>query len=179
MKKFYIMDMDGTLAMSMKYWRRECASYTATSEDEWESIFQRMKAHYTDEVEIKDGVEDFLGNARARGVKMCIATATRRDIAEPFLQKTGIMDYMEFYIDCIEIGAYKDKPDVFLRAAERLGADISDCAVFEDAPHAAAAAKRAGFFVVGVYDPITVNDGDIKPYVDEYVDDWRTFKACF
>ena len=48
--------------------------------------------------------------------------------------------------------------------------------MFEDVPHAVATAKDAGFYVVGVYDEITVNDGNILPYVDEYVKDWRDFK---
>lgn len=176
MKKFYIFDMDGTLASSMSFWRKECA---VGSDDDWESIFQRMKKHYAEEVEIKEGVLDFLKKASSQGIKMCIATATRRDIAQPFLEKTGIMEFMEFYIDCIEIGAFKEKPDIFLQSAERLGAEVSECVVFEDSPHAAETAKGAGFYVVGVYDPVTVNDGDIKPYVDEYVEDWRDYSFKF
>ena len=169
MKNFYIFDMDGTLAASMKCWRRECAAEKADDDEAWERVFQRMKKHYAEDIEIKAGVLDFLQKSRERGIKMCIASATRRDIAEPFLAKTGIMDF-------IEIGAYKDKPDIFLLAAKRLGAKIEDCVVFEDVPHAVATAKDAGFYVVGVYDEITVNDGNIKPYVDEYVEDWRKFK---
>ena len=176
MKKFYIFDLDGTLAASMKCWRRECAAENADDDAAWERVRQRMKKHYAEEIEIKAGVLDFLRAAKERGVKMCIASATRRDIAEPFLEKTGIVDFMEFYIDCDEAGAYKDKPDIFLSAAKRLGAQIEECVVFEDVPHAVATAKDAGFYVVGVYDEITVNEGTILPYVDEYVKDWRDFK---
>lgn len=176
MKKFYIFDLDGTLAASMRCWRRECAAENADDDAAWERVRQRMKKHYAEEIEIKAGVLDFLRAAKERGVKMCIASATRRDIAEPFLEKTGILDFMEFYIDCDEAGAYKDKPDIFLSAAKRLGAQIEECVVFEDVPHAVATAKDAGFYVVGVYDEITVNDGNILPYVDEYVKDWRDFK---
>lgn len=176
MKKYYIFDMDGTLASSMKYWRSAATVDDWDNVDNWESIFQRMKNHYSKDVELKDGVIDFLKSAKENGIKMCIASATRRDIAEPFLVKTGIMDFMEFYIDCIEIGVYKERPDIFLLAAKRLGAEISECVVFEDAPHAAESAKDAGFYVVGVYDEVTVNDGNIRPYVDEYVEDWRTFE---
>ncbi|MGN0670587.1 MAG: HAD family hydrolase [Oscillospiraceae bacterium] len=176
MKNFYIFDLDGTLAASMKCWRRECAAEKADNDEAWERVRQRMKKHYAEDIEIKAGVPEFLRSAKERGVKMCIASATRRDIAEPFLSKTGILDFMEFYIDCDEAGAYKDEPAIFLLAAKRLGADIEDCVVFEDVPPAVASAKDAGFYVVGVYDEITVNDGNIRPYVDDYVEDWRTFK---
>lgn len=176
MKKYYIFDMDGTLAASMKLWRRECEKVNMDNEDAWESVFQRMKTHYAEEIELKKGALDFISKAKERGVKMCVASATRRDIAEPFLIKSGLLDYIEFYIDCTEVGAYKDKPDIFLAAASRFGAQISECVVFEDVPQAVTTAQDAGFYVVGVYDSITVNDGNIKPYVNDYVDDWRTFK---
>lgn len=176
MKKYYIFDMDGTLASSMKLWREECARIDMNDESAWESVFQRMKKHYAEEIELKNGALRFIREAKKLGIKMCIASATRRDIAEPFLEKSGLLDYIEFYIDCIEIGAYKDKPDIFLLAAKRLGAEISDCVVFEDVPQAVATAKDAGFYVVGVYDSVTVNDGNIKPLVDDYVTDWREFE---
>lgn len=176
MKKYYIFDMDGTLASSMKPWREECARIDMNDESAWESVFQRMKKHYAEEIELKNGALRFIREAKKLGIKMCIASATRRDIAEPFLEKSGLLDYIEFYIDCIEIGAYKDKPDIFLLAAKRLGAEISDCVVFEDVPQAVATAKDAGFYVVGVYDSVTVNDGNIKPLVDDYVTDWREFE---
>lgn len=176
MKKYYIFDMDGTLASSMKLWREECARIDMNDESAWESVFQRMKKHYAEEIELKNGALRFIREAKKRGIKMCVASATRRDIAEPFLEKSGLLDYIEFYIDCIEIGAYKDKPDIFLLASKRLGAEISDCVVFEDVPQAVATAKDAGFYVVGVYDSVTVNDGNIKPLVDDYVTDWRKFE---
>lgn len=176
MKKFYIFDMDGTLASSMRYWRGAATVEDWENEDVWEQIFQRMKNHYRNDVELKDGVSDFLKKAQKAGIRMCIASATRKDVAEPFLKRSGVMDFMEFYIDCHEIGVYKDRPDIFLLAAERFGADISECVVFEDSPQAAKAAKQAGFYVVGVFDPITVNDGNIKPYIDDYIEDWQNYK---
>ena len=53
------------------------------------------------------------------------------------------MEYMEFYIDCFEIGAFKNKPDIYLAAAERLGATVPECAVFEDAEYCAKTAHDA------------------------------------
>ena len=173
MKKFYIFDMDGTLCDSMNFWRDECAGVKYSDDDSlWEEIFDRMREHYRNEVELKKGVLEFLEKARFCGIKMCIATATRRDVCEPFLAKTGLMNYMEFFVDCYDAGAFKEKPDIFLKCANRLGARISDCVVFEDTITAAKTAKSAGFYVAGVYDETTCNDGDIMPYVDCYIKDW-------
>lgn len=176
MKKYYIFDMDGTLCSSMGFWRKECIGVSEkTGFDEWETIFDRMKEHYRNEVAVKDGVVEFLEQSKKNGIKMCIATATRKDVCEPFISRTPLLNYMDFMIDCFEAGAFKEKPDIFLQCAEKFGADISECAVFEDTITSARTAKNAGFYVVGVYDETTSKDGDIKPFIDDYVHDWRTY----
>ena len=132
-----------------------------------------MREHYRNDVHLKDGVREFLERSRDDGVKMCIATGTRRDVAEPFLEKTGLLDFMEFFIDCHEVGRFKEHPDIYLLSAERLGADISDCAVFEDSDYSARTAKRAGFYVVGIIDEVTGAEGDVRKFADIAVNDWR------
>lgn len=180
MKKFYILDMDGTLCDSMGYWRKESGHIVDFTEiDKVEPVYDKMREHYGTSVTMKDGVWEFLDKAKAAGIKMCIATGTRRDIAQPFLEKSGLMDYMEFYIDCYDVNAYKNEPDIYLKAAERLGADISECVVFEDSEYCAVTAKNAGFYVVGVFDSVTSTEGDVKRYSDCFIDDWKTIKELF
>lgn len=177
MKKYYILDMDGTLCNSMEYWRAETVHVPDFRDvNKVEAAFVKMLMHYKDDIELKDGVLEFLEEARLRGIKMCIATGTRRDVAHPFLVKTGIMDYMEFYIDCFDVKAFKEKPDIYLKAAELLGADIEDCAVFEDAEYCAVTAKNAGFFVVGVADETAAREGNTKEHSDLFLESWRDFK---
>lgn len=173
MKKFYIFDLDGTLCESMRFWRIETAGCGFSDPVQTEAAYDRMREHYRADISLKDGVAEFLERARAAGIKMCIASATRRDVSEPLLQKTGLLRYMEFYIDCPEIGAYKEHPDIYLAAAERLGADISECAVFEDAEYCAATSHRAGFFTVGVYDKVAEKEGDTRQFCDLFIEDWR------
>ncbi|MBD5129961.1 MAG: HAD family hydrolase [Ruminococcaceae bacterium] len=175
-KKFYIFDLDGTLCDSMGLWRRETAHIDNFRDFKlMEPAYQKMREHYRNEVQLKQGVREFLENARAEGVKMCIATGTRRDVAEPFLERTGIMEFMEFFIDCHEVGRFKEHPDIYLIAAERLGAEISECAVFEDSDYSAETAKKAGFYVVGIIDEVTGTDGDVRGFSDIIIEDWREF----
>lgn len=182
MKHFYIFDLDGTLCESMGYWNLETAHISAEQYYDpliFEPVYNKMREHYRFDVQFKPGVIEFLEQARINGIRMCIASATRRDVSEPFLARSGLMDYMEFYIDCWEVGAFKERPDVYLRAAERMGASISDCVVFEDAEYCARTAQHAGFFVVGINDKIAAAEGNTRRFCDYFVNNWNELQAQF
>ena len=71
---------------------------------------------------------------------------------EMWLERTGIISYFDFILSCESIGTGKSQPDAYLYAAELLYAQPQDIAVYEDAFFAVETAKKAGFYVVGVYD---------------------------
>ena len=108
----------------------------------------------------KPGVIEYLKFAKKSGIKLCIATATETDIALEVAERLGLMKYMDFLIACSEVGAPKDKPDVFLEAARRMGLSPSESVVFEDGLPGATSAKNAGFTVVGVYDEPSAGDNE-------------------
>jgi len=65
---------------------------------------------------------------------------------------------------------YKDKPDIYIKAAEMMGLTKEEVLVFEDAHHAVLTAKSGGLKVVGVYDECAEKFEDIiKENSDIYV----------
>ena len=112
-----------------------------------------METHYRADIPLKEGVAEYLAALRADGVRLCVASATAPDLVAACLERLGVLDHFDFLLSCEEVGAGKDKPDVYLAAADRLGAQPGEAAVYEDALYAARTAKEAGFYTVGVYDP--------------------------
>ena len=119
-------------------------------------------------------VLDFLAKMRDMGIKMCIATATDTWEARPALERTGIWAYMEFALCCTDVGAQKDKPDIYLRAAEKLGLDAAEAVVFEDAAYCVKTAKSAGFRVVGVKDHTASPEdiGQVRQQADRFIESY-------
>lgn len=107
---------------------------------------------YDKEASAKSGVLEFLEYARQKGIRMCIATATAKNLVMLTLQSLGIDNMFEFVLTCPEVGASKREPVIYEEAAKRLGLDKKDVVIFEDAHHAISTAKNAGFKVVAVRD---------------------------
>lgn len=133
---------------------------------------------YTNEAKLKPGVKEFLTHLGKSGVKLCVATATDKALAENALERNGVLELFDFVLTCGEAKCNKETADIYNLALERLGTEKENTFVFEDAYHAAESAKKGGFFVCGVYDesenlPVeSISDVFIKSYfeVGDYFD---------
>jgi beta-phosphoglucomutase family hydrolase len=106
-----------------------------------------------DGVEVYEGSVRFVEAARDAGVRRAVVSASKN--CQAVLAAAGIESLFEARIDGVVAAEErlrgKPAPDMFLAAANALGADPRHCAVFEDAV-AGVEAGRAGAFgwVVGV-----------------------------
>lgn len=92
----------------------------------------------------------------AAGVAVVAATSGLRETVEAHLREVGLLDiFPPDRIVCaadLPPGRGKPKPDIFLRAAELIGADPARCIAYEDAEAGMEAAWRAGCHVIDVRD---------------------------
>jgi len=124
---------------------------------------------YFNAAALKPGVVAFLEALKARGVKMCVATATDRYLIEASLSRVGIDKYFERIFTCNEERTSKSSPDIFIRAAKFLGTDVGETVVVEDASHAIRSAKSAGFKVMAVFDQsAAAHQEEIRAMSDYY-----------
>lgn len=132
-----------------------------------------MRGHYLHDIQLKPGAAEYLQALKGRGVRMCVASATVERLVEACLSRLGVMDCFAFLLSCDTVGAGKDRPDVFLAAAERFGAKPEEIASYEDSIFAVETAAKAGFYTVGVYDHNGADSWEaLQTIADETITDW-------
>jgi len=94
------------------------------------------------------GFEDFITQARAQGVKLAVATSAPPANIVFTLDELDLRRHFDAVVGAADVARGKPHPDVFLKAAEKLGVHPANCIVFEDAPMGVEAARRAGMKAV-------------------------------
>lgn len=111
--------------------------------------FEELSAN---ELKLMDGAREALEELAAKGVPMALATSTMRDRAIPRLEKFGIDGFFASITCGEDVEHGKPAPDIFLLAAERMGAEPACCAVIEDSHNGVRAGHAAGAQVIMVPD---------------------------
>ena len=107
---------------------------------------------YRTQVKEKAGATAFLKYLKSNGVRMVLASATASHHIKTVMGVLGFDEYFDGVLSCADIGAGKDKPDIYLAAIEALGLPLGDIAVFEDSCVALETAAAIGLHTVGIYD---------------------------
>ena len=120
------------------------------------------------------GAREFLEALQAQGVPTAIVTSSNCDkMACLYARHPEIKNLVTAVLTAEDARRSKPAPDCYLAAAERLGADISNCIVFEDSPSGLAAGRASGAFVIGVSTSLAA--AEIEPLCDAYVEDFKIF----
>lgn len=110
------------------------------------------------EEELFPGVRQFLTDARNKGFKLGLGSASKN--SQLILQRLKITQLFDAIIDGTKVSKAKPDPEVFLKGAEELGLGNNQCIVFEDAVAGIEAAHNAGMQGIGVGTPEALPDAD-------------------
>ncbi len=130
---------------------------------------------YQQEATFKPGAKELLDHLKAKGIKMCIASASMPDLLRVIFDRFGLDDYIPKIISCAEIGKGKSHPDVFIAAEEYMGTSRENTWVFEDSLVALQTAFKAGFQTVGVFDENNFGASGVDEVSTEYIAEGDSF----
>lgn len=116
---------------------------------EWRGLAYDAYAHT---IPLKPGARELLNRLRGQGADMALLTAGLPELARAAVARHGLEVYFRGLFFAQDVGLEKRDPEVYRIAAERFGVSPDSCILLEDAPHNCAAARQAGFRVIGVYD---------------------------
>ena len=108
--------------------------------------------------EILPGVREFLQELRSRGIKIALGSASKN--SPMILEQIHLWGMFDAVVDGNSITEAKPNPEVFLKGAQRLGAEPGHCVVFEDAIAGIEAARNAHMYCVGIGELQTLGMAD-------------------
>lgn len=138
-----------------------------------EELGARMLTAYREIIPAKPHVKETLARLRAEGHSLCVLTASPHVTMDPCLDRLGILPLLDHAWSSDDFGMIKARPEIYLAAAERLGASVTDCIFFDDNLGAISAAREAGLHTVGVYDVSgTEAEADMRKTAERYIYDF-------
>ncbi len=127
-------------------------------EDIINRVEEMVREHYFNTIQLKNGGYELIHEFKKMGYRLCVATATYKSLAEAALKRLGIYECFDSLLTCSDIGAGKDKPDIYIKSAEKMGCDIKNTLVIEDSLHCIETAENSGFKTIAVYDEVSANE---------------------
>jgi len=130
----------------------ECTASWETMAAKKHEIYLKLLTE-DESIEAIEGIKELLARLKANGYKIGLASSSVLNVVRLVLTRFGIIDYFQCITGGNEVTHAKPSPDIYLLAAQRLGADPADCTVVEDANAGVRAAKAAGMHCIAVYNP--------------------------
>jgi len=135
------------------------------SEKRFQKLMDQKNEWYQDYIatltprDILEGVPEFLEALKNRNIKLGIGSSSKN--ASYIMDYIQLNDLFDVVIDGTKVEKTKPDPEIFLKGAEALGVQPSECVVFEDAAAGVQAAKAGGMKCVGVGSEDILGDADI------------------
>jgi HAD superfamily hydrolase (TIGR01509 family) len=118
-----------------------------TAAEKREMSYNKEKAYqeaFLQELKLITGLDRLLADAHRLGIRMAIGSAAIMFNIDFVLDNLSIRPYFQVLISADDVTRSKPDPETYLRCAEALAIDPTQCLVFVDAPKGVESAARAG-----------------------------------
>lgn len=148
--------------------------------DELLAASEKKEAHYRElyrpALSAIRGAAPFLQRTLDADYRLALGTAAPPGNVDLVLDGLKLRHYFQAVVGGADVSRGKPDPEIFLQAADKLGAAPAECVVFEDAPAGIEAARRAGMTCVVVTTTLSRAQiaamGDAVAHVTHVIDDF-------
>jgi beta-phosphoglucomutase family hydrolase len=109
---------------------------------------QKYQQEFLPHLALLPGLREFLEAAYQKGIPMAIGSAAIPFNIDFVLDNLDIRHYFKAIVSADDVVLSKPHPETFLKAAQLLNAEPTNCIVFEDVPKGVEAAANAGMKAV-------------------------------
>lgn len=114
-------------------------------EEEKEKVYRELCLNSPDIFKLAKGLPEFLDELKKKKIPFTIATASALNNVKFFFEHLDLGKWFDINKVVYNDGTIpgKPEPDIYLKAADKIGVDIKKCAVFEDTKPGIEAGRRA------------------------------------
>lgn len=144
-----------------------------TKEELLQVMGEYMLDAYRYTIPAKSNVIETLQQLKKGGASINVLTASPHLTLDACLKRLKMFDLFENVWSCDDFFTTKADPQIYVRAAQRLGAPVEDILFLDDNLNADLTAKSAGMRVCGVYDASSKEyTEEMKKVTDYYIYDF-------
>lgn len=142
----YVHGRNAEATFAYFFQREVSRDETAALEEEKEVIYRSLCLANPEKFHLAEGLPQFLDELKKQSIPFTIATASGFPNVKFFFEHFPLARWFDPDKVICNDGTFpgKPEPDIYLKAAEKIGIDIHKCVVFEDARSGITAAYRAG-----------------------------------
>jgi HAD superfamily hydrolase (TIGR01509 family) len=143
-KKLEMLSIEGRLPLKLHDFINELKQeYT------WEMVYAKCKPIFQHQYA--------LANLKNYGYGIAVCSNSIRKTIDLMMEKSGLIDYLDFFLSNQDVDQAKPHPEIYLKAIEKLGFRAKECLVVEDNQNGVKAALASGAHVLKVGSPSDVN----------------------
>ena len=118
----------------------------------------RVERELETHVPEKTGVRDILQYFKQHGVRVAVASSSKRATVLHNLKQADILSYFDAVVSGDQVTHGKPAPDIVLLAAQQIGCEPENCYVFEDGTNGVRAGAAAGCTTIMIPDLTPPNE---------------------
>jgi beta-phosphoglucomutase family hydrolase len=120
------------------------------------------------------GLKKLIEDLAKPGMKLAVGSSGPRLNVELVIEELGLGEYISSYTCAEDVTRGKPDPEVFIKAAKKLGIPPERCLVVEDSVHGIEAAMRAGMKCIAI---TTTNHREVLSGAQKVIDSFEELKS--